>query len=147
MLSCNTCKCLYISCVSFLSVSHCHHGTALFAILCSLSPCAEAVAAQRDQNLCRAPTSPCLEGPGLFSAVSVGAQQVQCAPAQDPSRLEAPTPPLQQHKRHILRDLQSGKQVGFVGRVLISTGTESAANYILDDFPVTAILKSAFSAN
>lgn len=53
------------------------------------------------------PCPPCLEGPGLYSAVSVGAQQVQCARTQDPSRLEAPTPPLQQHKRHVSRDLES----------------------------------------
>lgn len=66
MLSCNTYKCLYISCVSFLSFScaiflhysRCHHGTDLFAILCSLSLCAKAVAVQRDQNLCRVPMSP-----------------------------------------------------------------------------------------
>lgn len=34
-----------------------------------------------------------------------------------------------------------------MGRVLISNGTESAVNDILEDLPVTTTLKGAFSAN
>lgn len=39
-----------------------------------------------------------------------------------------------------------GKQAGFVGRVSVSNGDEDAAKDILEDLPVAAPLKSAFSA-
>lgn len=130
--------------------SQCCHHAAFFAMLCSLSPCAETVAVQRNQNLCNVPMCPLPARQDLdyflhsvcWRPAGATCSNTGSQPAEDthPPAASAETP-------HSEGSLESGKWVGFVGRVLISTGTESAANYILDDFPVTATLKSAFSAN